>query len=724
VLLLPPDVVAQYDAAAPQDYPTSPPAERDWSQDEIPAHLAVVDGEVTLERDGRAEAAAENIILLAGDRLRTSRGRAEVLFADGSALSLDEYSGVDLLSDALVRMLDGRLRLSIARGAPALDYRVDTAAGSVFIKAAGDYRLTLAADRGVGPELDLAVLRGSAELANEYGRTLVRAGTHALASTRTAPSLPFPTNSAAWDSFDRWVEDQRQARLGVESARYLPDDLHYYGGAFDRYGSWGYEPTYGHVWYPRVSYGWRPYWQGRWSFVGHFGWVWIGVDRWSWPTHHYGRWGYRDRWFWIPERRWSPAWVSWAYAPGYVSWCPLGWDNRPVISITNIHVTRIDPWIGWTVVPRHSFRPNAVVTRYAVARQTVTPALWSQFAVQRGAPARPAAVAIGDNVVPLRAPTARFAVSRAGVRAGDPAPSPSSSSRTAVPSRSATTRSGNAFGAPSVNAPGTDASRRAGSSVPRLTAPRDTSAAAAASRAQSRAPAPRAGAPPSATPPSRAIRSREPVAPPSSSEPPSRTIRSREPSAPSPSTPSRSIRSREPAASSPPSSVSSPSWGRSRAPQPQATSPSAPTSPSRAIRSREPAASPPSSVASPSSGRSRAPQPQAAPPPAPRSQPPSGRPGSGWSRPPSTSEPRAAAPSRQPSSRPPSSGPPPSSSSRSSGGWGSPSRGAPRSGPPPSTPAPSASRPSRGGGEGRAPAASSSSSGNSRGGASRRGGGR
>src|SRR5690348_12741492 len=57
----------------------------DFSQD-APAHIAVIDGVATLERDGRASAAEENAPLLAGDRLRTDDGRVEVLFADGSVL--------------------------------------------------------------------------------------------------------------------------------------------------------------------------------------------------------------------------------------------------------------------------------------------------------------------------------------------------------------------------------------------------------------------------------------------------------------------------------------------------------------------------------------------------------------------------------------------------------------------------------------------------------------
>ena len=37
-------------------------------------------------------------------------------------------------------------------------------------------------------------------------------------------------------------------------------------------------------------------------------------------------------WFWIPSAGWGAAWVNWAVAPGYVGWCPLGWNNRPVVA--------------------------------------------------------------------------------------------------------------------------------------------------------------------------------------------------------------------------------------------------------------------------------------------------------------------------------------------------------------------------------------------------------
>src|SRR5688572_5481624 len=116
-------------AGSPQD-----PETRDAP---APAHVAYVEGTATLERDGRPEHAPLNMPLLSGDRLKTSDGRVEVLFADGSALHMDARTTIDLQADDLLRLIDGRLRLTIAgsseaRSAP-LVYRVDSPAGSVRI---------------------------------------------------------------------------------------------------------------------------------------------------------------------------------------------------------------------------------------------------------------------------------------------------------------------------------------------------------------------------------------------------------------------------------------------------------------------------------------------------------------------------------------------------------------------------------------------------------------
>lgn len=156
---------------------------------------------------------------------------------------------------------------------------------------------------------------------------------------------------------------QRQAAAASRSASYLPSDLRPYGNTFDQYGSWQNDPAYGYVWYPAVEPDWRPYYYGSWSPIRSYGWTWIGLDAWAWPTHHYGRWGYaRNAWFWIPGRTWGAAWVSWSFADDYVSWCPLGYDSRPVFALS---FGSRRAWDHWTV-PRRSFGARgSYVGRYA-----------------------------------------------------------------------------------------------------------------------------------------------------------------------------------------------------------------------------------------------------------------------------------------------------------------------------------------------------------------------
>ena len=330
---------------------------QDAGTDTPPAHIAFVEGTVVLERDGKPDSAPASMPLLAGDRIRTQAGRVEVLFADGSALHVDQHTVVDFQSDEVLRLLDGRMRLNIAGRGRDLAYRVDAPAAWIQIAEAGEYRVAvLRGERET--QVELAVLRGAAELVNEDGRSLVRAGERAFARAGAQPSPPYVFNSAAWDAFDRWAESRRDQRLGA-SAQHLPPDVRPYSAAFDHYGSWRHEQEYGYVWYPRVRTDWRPYYHGRWASLRPYGWTWIAADPWGWPTHHYGRWGYSSgAWFWIPGRRWGAAWVSWAYAPDYVSWCPLGWNDRPLFSFISVNVfngRRYDPWRAWTVLPRRHF---------------------------------------------------------------------------------------------------------------------------------------------------------------------------------------------------------------------------------------------------------------------------------------------------------------------------------------------------------------------------------
>jgi hypothetical protein len=378
-----------------------------------PAHIAVVDGDATIERDGQSRAAMANVPFVPGDHLRTTTGRVEVLFPDGTALDVDQNSGVDLQSPILIRLVSGRLILVVAGASDpgaALRYQIDTPAASAATDGAGEYRVAVLNGRS-GIETELAVLRGSAALATERGSMPMRAGERAVARDNEAPSFPQAFNSARFDAFDQWSAQQQNERTGAASSQYLPQDLQMYGGAMDRYGSWEYTAPYGYTWYPTVAPDWRPYYAGYWAPYQPWGWTWIGADIWAWPTHHYGRWGFgRNRWFWIPGRTWGPAWVSWASAPGYVSWCPLGFDGRPVFGLS---AGFGHDGGGWTVVPRTSFGRHARVDRFAVRTDRIPVAAASFVAHRRSpvdVPQNAPAVTLGlphgaGRLVPSRPPT-------------------------------------------------------------------------------------------------------------------------------------------------------------------------------------------------------------------------------------------------------------------------------------------------------------------------------
>src|SRR5438477_9625713 len=60
-----------------------------------PPHISIVNGSVTLDREDMSEPATAGVPLVPGDRLRTERGRAELLFPDGSAVDMDEYTSME-----------------------------------------------------------------------------------------------------------------------------------------------------------------------------------------------------------------------------------------------------------------------------------------------------------------------------------------------------------------------------------------------------------------------------------------------------------------------------------------------------------------------------------------------------------------------------------------------------------------------------------------------------
>jgi len=358
-----------------------------------PPHLALIEGRAFIDREGRSDPATENLPLLDGDRLRTTDGRLEVVLPDGSLLHVDRDTTVDVMAADLLRLLHGRVYV-IVRGARdpqrAVRYQVDAPVASVQTGGPGEFRVW-AAETASGREVELAVFRGRATIASSAAAEEVRAGERSLVRDGLAPSAPQYFNSARWDEFDRWSAARRDERLGTASAQYLPSELAVYASTFDQYGTWRYDATDGAVWYPTVAVDWRPYSVGYWRTYPTWGAFWVGGDPWGWPTHHYGYWGFSFSfgWYWRPATVWGPAWVHWAYSPGYVSWCPLGRHGYPVFGHFGMrghyYGNHVDPWRGWTVMPRRHYGTPTPVHRVAIDGHRLDPAARGGFT-----PGRPA----------------------------------------------------------------------------------------------------------------------------------------------------------------------------------------------------------------------------------------------------------------------------------------------------------------------------------------------
>ena len=414
-----------------------------------PPHLSVLEGRAELTRGADREPAMANTPLVLGDQLATSDGRAEVLLGDGSALHLDEQTTVDFNGDTVVRLVNGRLIVLAERGA-AGSLQIDAAPASVRVQSSAEVHLALFDDRGQ-VTLQVAVVRGIVEVDSGGTPVPVRAGQQVLVREGESPSYPGPFNSARLDLFARWSQALFDGRRGTTSAQYLPADVRVYGSTFDQYGSWNYAAPYGYVWYPRVATTWRPYYHGRWRQAGRYGWTFVGYDPWGWATHHYGRWGLSTAgaWFWIPSSGWGAAWVHWAVAPGYVGWCPLGWNNRPVLGFWG-HGARsayyggngggpYDPWRAWSVVPTRSFRGGSPIHREHFDPRPFSGPRAPSFVVQPTPPS--VAIPRGSVVAPGYRIAGPSVAPRAGQsRRGPPLSNPASMSRIPPPSGAASSR--------------------------------------------------------------------------------------------------------------------------------------------------------------------------------------------------------------------------------------------------------------------------------------------
>jgi hypothetical protein len=298
------------------------------------AQVKVLEGDVRIRKAGEAEEALSRGIPVTEGDVVESRGRGVLQLGDGSRVAFGSntrfqvaglFTGREGSRQVLLRLDYGRLRLSASGGDAR--FRVDTPTGTASLAERAS--ATVEVDRDRVTRFKLHAGRGS--FSNERDQARLTAGERlTIYSVQDSLDRIRSFNTYEMDGFDEWCDDVLVPRRS-RSAEYVPREVRHYADDLDEYGEWVDVEDVGHVWRPRVSIEWRPYWRGRWgAYAG--GLTWVSDDPWGYVTFHHGRWGWTSRWgwYWIPGVFYSPAWVAWNWNSSYYGWAPLGYWNHPV----------------------------------------------------------------------------------------------------------------------------------------------------------------------------------------------------------------------------------------------------------------------------------------------------------------------------------------------------------------------------------------------------------
>jgi hypothetical protein len=315
----------------------------DYGDGRYYCHSRFTEGNVYIQRANDAEISelSRNMPIMAGDRIWTEDGRAEIQFDDGSIINLDAGTKIDFeaIGDSIGRYEDSTL-IKLWAGSiyatifhdrdSSQNLQVQTMAGSISLLNRGSYRIDLGDDYS----LRLTVFDGLAEVSNNRETAMVRSGQRLFLEPGDQIMDPVDFANAEIDEFSEWVMERTSHFSQTKSVQYVDDTLDYLVDEMDDYGDWRYSDDYdSYIWIPRTTYvynDWRPYYNGDWVWTPH-GWTFVSYDPWGWTTYRYGRWDWSPwGWCWIPGYRYSPAWVHWEIGYDYIGWAPMGYYNYPV----------------------------------------------------------------------------------------------------------------------------------------------------------------------------------------------------------------------------------------------------------------------------------------------------------------------------------------------------------------------------------------------------------
>lgn len=256
------------------------------------------------------EPAFANIPVVAGAKLRTGEGVAEVEFEDNSTLRLTPSTEVRFAK--LSRMPTGGTvtTIEVLRGTAYVS--LEKTAGNAFALTDSAAEVVLAPGSHVrletkGTQARLAVFDGNATLVMEGVSTAVprRKSVELDTGMKTVSAVEGGTEEEGFDAWDKQGQEYHKLKANALTntggfGAFGANDLNYYGSFVDM-------PGCGSMWRPYfANAAWDPFAAGVWAWYPTAGYSWVSPYPWGWLPFHSGTWASCGSagWGWRPGGAW------------------------------------------------------------------------------------------------------------------------------------------------------------------------------------------------------------------------------------------------------------------------------------------------------------------------------------------------------------------------------------------------------------------------------------
>jgi FecR protein len=305
--------------------------------------LSYIEGGVQIShRAGQTyEKAIVNLPIAEGAKLKTSDGRAEVEFEDGSTLRIVPDSVVEFpqlsLRDSGAKVSGVEVKSGTAYvnfvGTKDDEFSVWFGDEKIMVAHAAHFRIALD-DR----DSSVAVFKGLIQVGIPSGAIEVKKNQTVTFDLDGQYKLAKNVHETPWDS---WDDQQNEYHTRYAAKSYNNYSPYAYGTSdLAYYGNFSSVPGYGMMWQPYLAgAGWDPFMDGAWAFNSGLGFGWVSAYQWGWTPYHYGSWAFVPGYGW----GWQPggAWNNW-YAQPRVLNAPNGFTvpRAPTTGTSTVVVSR------------------------------------------------------------------------------------------------------------------------------------------------------------------------------------------------------------------------------------------------------------------------------------------------------------------------------------------------------------------------------------------------